>query len=115
MQGNYTVVNRGWNWAIGTVSQHTYKDMLEWNKLGFLTISSDKKYDNFKKGKGFTFSQFQEHMDGVQKKITVHPTQSGLKYKHTDNPNWLKYPTVNSKLTKLLRMKSELKESMITV
>ncbi|MEW8052984.1 MAG: hypothetical protein AB2809_21720 [Candidatus Thiodiazotropha sp.] len=92
MQGNYTVVNRGWNWAKGTVSQHTYKDMLVWSKLGFLTISTDKKYENFKKGKGFSLSQANEFFDGVQNKITVRPTETGLKFKHPKNSNWLKVP-----------------------
>lgn len=73
--GKFDVTNRD-DPNNGRISRSTYEQYLQLKQLGVLSISHDKRYEDYKKGGrgSFTWDQWLDQADGTVAKITVYLT-----------------------------------------
>jgi hypothetical protein len=90
--GAFTVVRQGHNIDKGSISTKIHEDLIGWEKVGVVSVAADQKYENFKKGKEFSWDQWnQMTLQGAAAKITVTPTESGKRFVDLNNPKRLKF------------------------
>lgn len=80
IQGDFDVVSEHAEYSKGTISVESYEQVIALSKMGLLSVTLDSRYEDFKRGKGFSTAQwFQLTTQNVIAKISISPTPEAQK------------------------------------
>ena len=102
--GRFAVVSGNADTAKGTVSSNGYNALVNWQKVGLVTVLEDQQYKDFRSGKGFSWDQWNQlTQEGVQKKIVVTATERGRQYLTASPTERLQIPQGKFTVTKIVK------------
>lgn len=114
MRGAFNVVGGSFDWNHGTLSESNYRAIIALSKLGLITATVDRDYENYKKGNGFSWEQWrQQTQDNVIAKVALTPTKTGLEFASAENKDLLHLPMGTFTVTEVVR--NDKKENGVNV
>ena len=104
MRGTFNVVGGSFDWSRGTLSESSYRAIIALSRLDLVTLTVDRDYENYKKGNGFSWEQWQQQTQGnVIAKVSLIPTKAGLELASAENKNLLQLPMGTFTITEVTR------------
>jgi hypothetical protein len=87
------------------ITDSTFRTLKAWERAGLIEIAHDKHFDAYKKGKDFSWDQWnQQTQRGVVNKIRVVPSREGAQYVTTHvNPHYVSAPSGKYTITKIIK------------
>ena len=102
--GQFTVVRSDTDVSRGRLSASDYNILVNWQQAGLIKIVEDQQYKNFRRGNGFSWSQWNQlSVQGIQKKILVTASRHGRQYLTTSSMHKLQIPQGNFTVTKIVK------------